>query len=140
MKRVPYGQRYWYDHMASGDVPLWERFMKLYPDLYAEVAYDVPVGSVPGHAQGSVVAGGADMGRLYQRRIDAVGFAGDEIDIIEVKPRATMSAIGQVVGYKHLYMRDEAWKKEPKAVIVTDAADADMVAVAAAQGVTIVVV
>jgi RecB family endonuclease NucS len=80
------------------------------------------------------------MGKLYQRRIDAVGFKGEEIDIIEVKPNATMSAIGQVVGYVHLYMRDEAWSKPPKAVIVTDYADADMIAVAQAQGVTVVIV
>lgn len=140
MNRVPYGERYWYDHMAVRDVPLWERFMRLYPDVYESVAYDVPVGSVPDHAQAPVVAGGSDMGKLYQRRIDAVGFKGEEIDIIEVKPNATMSAIGQVVGYVHLYMRDEAWSKPPKAVIVTDFADADMIAVAQAQGVTVVIV
>lgn len=140
IERKAYGKGYWYDHMAANDVPLWERFMEKYPDVYEAVAYDVAVGSVPEHAQAPVVAEGASMGRLYQRRIDVVGFKDEETDILEVKPRATMSAIGQVLGYKYLYMRDEGWPKEPKAVIVTDYADADMVAAAQTQGVTIVVV
>lgn len=140
MRRVPYGERYWYDHMAVRDVPLWERFMRAVPDAFDSVAYDVPVGTVPEHAQGTIVDGGADMGRLYKRRIDVVGFKGGETHIIEVKPGATMSAIGQVLGYKHLYMRDEAWAKEPKAIVVTDAADDDMKAVAYAQGVSVIVV
>lgn len=140
MKRVPYGQRYWYDHMASGDVPLWERFMQQFPGVYSGVAYDVPVGGVPAHAEEPVVAGGANMAALYRRRIDAVGFKENQTDIIEVKPRASMSAIGQVLGYAHLYAQEHGDPQNVKAILVTDQADPDLASFAAAQGVLLVVV
>jgi len=93
---VPYGKRYWYNHMAEADRLIWERFMTQFPDVYDTVGYDVAVGTVPNHAQGPVVGEGPDMGRLYQRRIDVVGFKAEQIDIIEVKPQACRYSLLQL--------------------------------------------
>lgn len=139
-ERVPYGKRYWYDHMAAGDSPIWERFMVANPDYFETVQYDVPVGSVPDHTRGSVVEGGGNMARLYKRRIDVVGFSTTVIWICEVKPVATTSTVGQVLGYLHLYERDIKPSTETRAMIICGAIDADAAEFAAAQGVSVQVV
>lgn len=126
--------------MGPNDRALWERFISKLPDAYTQVQYDVPVGSVPEHSQQSIVDGGANMSRLYKRRIDVVGYIADQRDVIELKPRAGMSAIGQVLGYKHLLERDEPFTGTTKAVIVTDHVDADVAEYASTHGVAIIVV
>lgn len=126
--------------MMPADVAIWERFIAKFPDMYDQVEYDVKVGAVP-----EFVAQDPDLvhraqAPLYQRKIDVVAYKGGQIDIIELKPRASMSTLGQVLGYKELYLRDIKPNVEPKAIVITDEADADFGHVAASMGVFIVVV
>jgi len=136
----PFKIRYWYDHMMPRDVEVWERFVAAWPETYDTVQYDVKVGSIPDFVANAEDIGQRAQAPLYQRKIDVVAYKGDQLDIIEVKPEATMATIGQVLGYKMLYIRDFTPPVEPKAIIVTGKADADMISVAAMQGVTVVVV
>lgn len=137
---VPFEKRYWYDHMGPQDVAIWERFIAAYPDAYQTCQYDVPVGTPPQFDTTVNPATDGNVARLYMRKIDVVGFKQGGIDIIEVKPRAGMSAVGQVVGYRELYTRDYKPAVLPKAVIITDRSDPDLEQVAAAQGVRVFVV
>ena len=59
-------------------------------------------------------------GILSKYRIDAVGYDGAFIYIIEVKPNAASSALGQVLAYVKLYERDFSPSLPLKGVIVTD--------------------
>lgn len=43
---------------------------------------------------------------LSQRRVDIVGHIGVFVDLIEVKDRGTLGAIGQLVGYRSLWAKD----------------------------------
>lgn len=43
---------------------------------------------------------------LSQRRADIIGHIGVFVDIIEVKDRATFGALGQLVGYRGLWTKD----------------------------------
>lgn len=138
--QVPYGKRYWYDHMGPQDQAIWERFIAAYPTAYETCQYDVAVGTPPQFDTTVNPATDGNIARLYMRKIDVVGFKPGAIDIIEVKPRAGMSAVGQVVGYRELYVRDHKPALLPKAVIVTDRSDPDLEQVAAAQGVRVVIV
>lgn len=135
-----YEKRYWYPHMKPLDQAIWERFISQFPDVYDHVQYDVPVGEVPEHATLPVSDLGGTAEMLYKRKIDVVGFKGDQIDIIELKPSAGLSAIGQVNGYRALYIRDYSPSVVPKAIIITDSVDPDAGHVAHLQGVQIVVV
>lgn len=135
-----YGKRYWYPHMKPYDIAIWEKFMEEFPDMYDYCQYDVPVGQVPPHALDAVSAEGGTAEMLYKRKIDVVAYKGDQIDIIELKPNAGMSAIGQVNGYRMLYIRDYSPSVTPKAIIITDSVDPDTAHVAHEQGVQIVVV
>ena len=133
-------KRDWYAHMKPGDVLLWERFIPLFPDMYDKVQYDVPVGEGPLFDTLITEETGAHDERLYKRKIDVVGFKGGEIDIIEVKPKAGPAAIGQVLMYRNLYIKDYKPPKYPKCVIITDTITNDVAEFAASSEVQMVVV
>lgn len=109
-----------YPHMFPKDIAIWERFLEQYAEEYTGFSYDIKVG------KGTEVS--PDMPEEYARmadilskyRIDVVGFKENLIEIIEVKPEASTVAIGQVVAYVSLYIRDFAPQVEVKGAIVTD--------------------
>ena len=136
----PYQKLNWYPHMMPADVAIWERFIEKYPEEYESVEYDVKVGTVPDFVKEHPETAMQDEAALYQRKIDVVGHNGPILDIIELKPNAGMSTIGQVKGYVALYKRDIGGTKTPKGKIITDRIDPDVLEVAKMEGVEIVVV
>lgn len=137
---VKFEKRYWYAHMMPEDVAIWQRFIEQFPDAYDNVSYDVKVGKAPDFVTGHEDPAMQAQANLYQRKIDVVGYKDDQIDIIELKPRASTSALGQVNGYRHLFMRDYSPPETPKAVVITNELLPEMGELAHAAGVTIVVV
>lgn len=117
---IPYEKRYQYPGMAPLDKAIWERFITENPAAFEEVAYNVAVGG--GTPLDTVVNAdsGGDINRLYQRKIDVVGRVQGLYHIIELKPRATTSAVGQVKGYKRLFERDFGITAPVGAVVITD--------------------
>lgn len=109
-----------YPHMLTEDVGIWERFLERFGKLYSSFAYDVHVGEGLRDVEGlSAEHKFASMELLY-KRIDVVGLFGAETHIIEVKPDAGISAIGQVFCYEVLYRRDFKVLGTIRKVIVTD--------------------
>ena len=106
--------------MAPADVAIWNRFMAANPTAFEAVAYDVAVGEGAEFDTNTRPDGGGDVNRLYQRKIDVVAQAGDVLYIIEIKPRATTAAIGQVKGYMRLFARDYNPKQAMQPLIITD--------------------
>ena len=129
-----------YPHMKPADISIWERFIQANPQAYDHVYYDFWVGSPPpfNPIVHDPTQGSAD--GLYRRKIDVVAYKGNQIDIIELKPKAGPSALGQVRGYLALYMRDERPAVTPRAVVITNIALHDLVYIAAIEGVTLFVV
>jgi hypothetical protein len=89
--------------MFPVDVVIWERFLEKYPARCSRYEYDVKVGegipvdpSWPENIQRMAT-------QLTQGRVDVVGFSPGVVHIIEVKPDASFSALGQVLGYMFLY-------------------------------------
>lgn len=136
----PFEKRYWYPHMMPYDVAIWERFIEKYPDAYDFVSYDVKVGSGPAHDTVVNPETGGDSINLYKRKIDVVGYKGERIDIIELKPRAGSSALGQVAGYGVLYKKDYTPPTEPNLVVITDQLGTDMDTLSSSMGVKLIVV
>lgn len=139
-ERFPYGKRNWYPHMMPADVAIWERFIELHPDAYDFVEYDVKVGSVPEFVSNNPDEAMQKQAPLYEKKIDVLAYFRTEIDIIELKPRARMSTLGQVKGYVTLYKRDYEPLEKINAVIITDALMPDMGELAKAEGVGLYIV
>lgn len=92
-----------YPHMLVEEVRVWKRFLKRHGDSFTKYRYDVHVGQgigrLPGYSkklQNMAIT-------LTQKRIDVVAARGAETFIVEIKGRASMSAIGQLMTYKILY-------------------------------------
>jgi len=136
----PFEKRYHYPHMKPADISIWERFIQEFPDMYERVQYSVPCGeSAPFDTVIDVESGTHDE-YLYKRKIDVVAFKGDEVDIIELKPRADAAAIGQVRMYQTLFLKDYKPVRVPKCIVITDELRPDIAEYAASQSVQMVVV
>lgn len=127
-----------YPHMKPADAELIDRFIEKYPDYFDEAAYSYPVGDgapanpiVNEETEGSVEY-------LYMRKIDIVGKKRNFFSVVEVKPRASLSAIGQIKGYYDLFFRDEKPSGEVVKIIITDKMDNDSKFVAAKEGVIVI--
>ncbi len=136
----PYEKRYWYPHMKPNDVAIWERFIFNYPDDYDFCQYDVLVGSDPEFDTEVTPDTKGDAWKLYQKKIDVVGLKGERIDLIELKPKAGASAVGQVLMYKKLYIKDYTPPVAPRCIIITDEVKPDVLEFAKEQGVEIIAV
>ena len=126
--------------MMPYDVAIWEKFIEQFPDAYDMVSYDVKVGSLPEFDTTVNDATGGRADDLYRRKIDVVGFKGDQVDIIEIGPNAGSGKLGQVMGYKNLYMKEYPSEIIPKAIVLTDALRPDMNFLAESMGCFMVVV
>ncbi len=127
---VAYGRLPWYPHMAVADAAIWERYL----------AYDVAVGA---GAEFDATAGGLmgpGINKIYQRKIDVVAVKLTTLFLIELKPRATTAAIGQLQGYATLFKRDYASYGEPRLRIITDSLMPEMQFLADQAHIEIVVV
>ena len=112
-----------YPHMFPLDVEVWERFLTVYGSLYNEFFYDVRVGKKTWVFPHWKEEYKKDARELSQLRIDVVGIRDKTIDILEVKPRFSSSAIGQVLTYRDCYIKDFKPKLPVRAVIVAGEID-----------------
>jgi hypothetical protein len=109
-----------YPHLMIGDIAIWEEFLVEGDHSFDSFDYDVHVGEgvVPSPEWSNEVKAMALA--LSEKRIDVVGWVGDVSSIIEVKPSASLSAIGQVLCYRELYSTHFPARLRPLLMIVTD--------------------
>jgi hypothetical protein len=127
-----------YPHMARRDFVVWERWIDAHGSEYARVAYDV--------ALGGVVSALATANPTQQRgfqyntalKIDALLDRGDGLTIVEVRPEASVSAIGATLCYEIMLLRELPAARIEAKVIVCEFASADLVLCATDLGVGLV--
>jgi len=111
--------------MIKEEIIVWERFMEKYPGKFETVDYDFRVGrgSETPENLGDNFERMAKM--LSQKRIDVLGWVDDQPTIIEIKNRVGLSALGQVLGYKTLFMKYFKHFPEPAVMVVCEKIDQD---------------
>lgn len=135
-----YEKGYWYPHMKPRDIEIWERFINKYPEKYESCQYDFNVGDPPPFNTFMDDGTDANQDALYRLKIDVIGHTPDRLDIIEIKPNAGPSTIGQVKGYRTLFMRDEQPKLPVGMVIITDKDNSNLSYLCEQEGVKLFVV
>ncbi len=137
--QYPYALRYKYPHLKPQDVAIWARFIQAKPGYYESVDYDLAVGDKPRFDTTVEPQTGGTNEFNYRRKIDVVGYRAGVVEVVEIKPSASPSTIGQILGYKMLYLNyiDPAAKVE--AVIITDRVMPDMAHLSYLSGVTLLV-
>lgn len=143
MARLPVGQNPivmpHYPHMMAEDIEVWSKYLAAPIAPIKKVWYDVHVGgAVP------VPAGGGEMlqrisAGLTRKRIDVIAQVGGGFWVVEIKPFASMLALGQVISYTRLFLQEYSVDGEVWPVIVCDAVDDDLLAGYDALGVAVVV-
>ncbi len=103
--RFPYEWRFKYPHMIKQEATVWNRFIVEYPGYFESCDYDWRVGEgMP------ILEEWTDnikrMAKMItQKRIDVLGWTGDQPTIVEVKNRAELDTLGQILGYFDLFTR-----------------------------------
>lgn len=129
-----------FPHMFPLDLAIWKRFLKKFDDNYRSFKYDIKVG------EGRPPLKHWDKGTkkmqeiLTKKRIDAVGFGPSFVDVIEVKPAASSSALGQIITYTALFKNTFETDLPIRPVIVTDSEEPDMRRLTDELGIILVVV
>lgn len=120
MAKFPYRRYLKYPHLRPEDVRIWDEFIDSNPKFFEEVEYDVKVGQgreYPEAPEGPIKE---DLIYLSKKRIDVVGFKDSEIWVIELKPKAGMSAIGQALSLAELYRDETPPDKVVLPTVITD--------------------
>lgn len=114
---MPYGRFKYeklpkYPHMKPEDVAVWERCLTKHSELFDTVDYDVCVGKGADFLPSGEDTPDGRENRLYQKKIDVVGYRDDSIYLTEIKPIANMRGLGQVIVYHKLYTdgREDLWR------------------------------
>lgn len=122
MKNYPPEKLHRYPHMLPADVAIWERYLDTNPFPTARIAYDVHVGTPVSISADDPPNIQHMLYQLTTLRIDAVVFLLNETPVIEIKPDAGMSAIGQALAYALLFDRQFPGYAPPVPTILTDTA------------------
>ena len=126
LRHLPPTRRLKYPHMFPLDIETWERFLDKYETLYDTFVYDCRVGKktkVYPHWKECYKRNAQELSQL---RIDVLGFKEDTIDIIEVKPRFSSSAIGQILCYTECFIRDFNPEQSVRSVVVAAEVDPNL--------------
>lgn len=129
-----------YPHLFPKDINIWERFLDKFGKQYIGFDYDIKVGSGIEPPENATEADMRLIAGVYKKRIDAVGYMPDRTEIIEVKPSATFSAVGQILGYAALYRNEYPNQPAVMPVLLTDFETPDVRAFAVANGVKLIVI
>lgn len=124
-----------YPGMKPNDVAIWERYISEHPNAFDWCEYNVAVGD--GAEFDTLVNDetGGDCGRLYKWKIDVVAGKGEDVFVIEIKPNAGISALGQALYYTILYEEEIERLGFANAMLLTDRIRPDMPRLAARHGV-----
>jgi len=104
--RFNYEFRHKYPHLIGEDTEVWNRFILKYPDKFDTVDYDVKVGRGADTTPIDEQSSKEYWAELTKKRIDVIGYKNNFVTIVEVKKRASLFTLGQILGYKYLYLRE----------------------------------
>lgn len=138
--RLPYRTRRKYPHMVGDEKQVWNRFVVKFPKRFDTVDYDFRVGEGMPYQDDWEPNIRRMVTALTQKRIDVVGWNGDRPTIIEVKVRAGLSALGQVLGYIELFKSELPSFPNPRPMIVCEITTADDLKIFKSQSIPVEIV
>lgn len=115
-----------YPHMLAEDVSVWSKFLSAVRTPIKEVWYDLHVG------RGVLLPDGADdlvkrIARgVTRKRIDVVCHVGGGYWVVEIKPMASMLALGQALSYARLFAKEYVVDGDIWPIVVCDQVDEDL--------------
>lgn len=138
--KTKYERRAFYPNLREAEAMIWSRYIAQNPDAFDAVIYNLHVGEGAPIPPGAPEEIARDFKLLTQYKIDVVAFKGDRTYIIEVKPYAGTTAIGQVLSYKKLYQQYIDPSADPIMMIITDQLRPDTQTLTDQMGIRLIIV
>lgn len=113
-------------HMLLPDVPVWYRFLEKYSYPFQNLYYDVLLGMAELTHEEKRDPLKRDWQILTAKRADALAELPDQVWIIEVADDPGLRALGQLLTYQALWVRDPVIKKPEKLVLVVERIDPNL--------------
>lgn len=129
----------WPPAMPYGDRQVWRDFLERRGVEWPQYAYDVELHGGPAPIASSDPVMARTWQRLTAKRVDAVGMRAGRATLFEVRHNAAWQSVGQLIGYRDLWPRDFPELELEAAVIVTDAMDPQIRAIAERQLLAVIV-
>lgn len=126
--------------MLPREILIFKNWLKLYETLYDRFDYNMRIGAGqdPGPTWPDYVRQCAIVNS--QLRLDAVAWKGAQPTLIEVKDRAGASALGQLLTYEAVWLRDFPNGPAPALILVTNRIQLNMGPLITKAGVTLAMV
>ncbi|MBA7698314.1 hypothetical protein ES703_106991 [subsurface metagenome] len=118
-----------YPHMLPAEVRRWDAFLERYGMPEGAVSYDVHLGKGAPIDPDWPAWMAAMVKVLSTHRVDVVVERPDEVVIVEVKGIAGMGAVGQLVGYEALWVKERGVDRPVRLLLVCERVEADMLSV-----------
>lgn len=115
-----------YPHMARRDTEVWVRFLAAPPADFLGYAYDVAVGGWK--LEGLELNAADALGWQYNTalKVDVVGLTATEAWVIEVRPEATVSALGAALTYAMVLNRETVFELPLRPVVCCEQIQPDV--------------
>jgi hypothetical protein len=126
-----------YPGMPALESNISRAWIRLHAYEYDLLEFNVRVGQGQEIQPGVTGATAQQFSNITRKRIDIAAHFGTLVDLVEVKPRASMGAIGQLLGYRHLWQEDFPLIAVRQLLVLAQVADSDVSRAAAAQGITV---
>lgn len=107
-----------FPHLLPGEVTVWRSFLTLYQTQYDRFEYDVHLGAGSLPQENTPSKYGQDFRYLTLKRADVVGWQRDQATIFEVRARGSLPLMGQLLGYRALWMRQNESARPPLMAMV----------------------
>ena len=126
--------------MLTEDTEIWSEYLTDPIAPIKKVWYDVHVGAGIKVAKGVSKSYENLAAGVGKKRIDAICKVGGGYWVVEIKPFASMLALGQVLSYSSLFVRDYEPDGEVWPVVICNEVDEDLIDDFEASGVAVIVV
>jgi hypothetical protein len=129
-----------FTHLLPLERPIWARYLEATGEEFQSLTYDLHLGEGaaidPTWPEWLV----RQVRAVSRKRVDVIGETSGAVILFEVKPRCGMSALGQLLCYRELYVAEHRPRKRVRLVCVCGRVEPDVSGVFASFGVEIAVV
>lgn len=129
-----------YTHLLPLERPIWARYLERTTEQFLSLTYDMHLGAGAPVAKEWSPGTAAIVAAVSRKRVDVLGETASELIIFEIKPRAGMSAMGQLLNYRTLYEMEYKPTKPIRLMVVCERVEHDIQLTYARQGIELAVV
>ena len=129
-----------FTHLLPLERPIWGRYLASTGEEFLSLVYDLHLGDGAPVQPEWTPGTRAVVAAVSRKRVDVIGETSDSVIIFEVKPRAGMGAMGQLLTYRELYLREMRPTKPLRMVVVCERVEPDVPRVYGQYGIEIALV